>query len=142
MSRSAHVGLGLALAALGVALAAAAGPAPDPSDPAVARGAEVAQTHCAICHAVALEDRSPEPHAPLFRVLSRLYSAETLDKELLDIAETGHFEMPPVTLREDEVADVAAYIASLDGGSTSDAPPRRGVPVAAGGEGRRWRPAP
>jgi len=95
-------------------------------NPAIARGAEVARGRCANCHAVALEDHSPERHAPQFRVLSRLYSAQTLADKLYRFAQDGHFEMPPVALREDEIADVAAYIASLDGGS---APRRRGDPV-------------
>lgn len=97
-------------------------------DPAIARGAEIAEGRCANCHAVALEDHSPEKDAPQFRVLSRVYSAKFLADELLDISQNGHFEMPPVALREDEVADVAAYISSLDGGSVDLR--RRGGPVA------------
>lgn len=99
-------------------------------NPAIVRGAEVAQTRCSACHAVALEVRSPERDAPQFRVLSRLYSAETLAHKLADFSENGHFEMPPVALREDEISDVAAYIESLDGGF-ADMPPRpRGSPTA------------
>ncbi len=128
-SRRARVGLAALIAVGGVvggvsAFAAAA----TRDDPAVARGAEIAETRCARCHAVALEAHSPERHAPQFRVLSRVYSAKFLADELLDISENGHFEMPPVALREDEVSDIAAYIASLDGGSVD--PPRRGEPVA------------
>jgi mono/diheme cytochrome c family protein len=107
-----------ALALAGPALAAPANLAP-----AVERGAEVAQARCASCHAVALEARSPSPDAPLFRVLSRLYSAQDLQTKLTDISEHGHFEMPAVTLREDEIEDVAAYIQSLDGGATASPPP-------------------
>lgn len=98
-------------------------------DPAIGRGAAVAQAKCASCHAIALEDHSPERDAPQFRVLSRLYSAQNLAEKLFDFAEAGHFEMPPVALREDEIADVSAYIASLDGGSI-ETPPRRGRPTS------------
>ena len=120
----------IALAALvGATGAAALAVAATRDESAISRGADVAQGRCANCHAVALEDHSPEKYAPQFRVLSRLYSAQTLSDELLDISENGHFEMPPVTLRQDEIADVAAYIASLDGGSV-DLPQRRGDPVA------------
>ncbi|MGZ3376108.1 MAG: c-type cytochrome [Phenylobacterium sp.] len=106
-----------------------AGPRPEARDTtAIARGAEIAQSRCAGCHAVALEAASPTRDAPQFRVLSRLYSAERLKTELLDIVEDGHFEMPRVRLREDEAADVAAYIASLDGGASE---PAQGVPTIA-----------
>jgi cytochrome c len=118
----------LAIAASALCLAAAA-----PLNLSVERGAEVAQSRCASCHGVALEAASPSHDAPLFRVLSRLYSAQDLQRKLSDISQSGHFEMPAVTIPEDEIEDVSAYIASLDGGR---AKPRRpmsrppGPPVA------------
>jgi mono/diheme cytochrome c family protein len=105
---------------------------PQPA-PGVDRGAEVARARCASCHAVALEPRSPNREAPLFRVLSRLYSAEDLRRKLEQFSETGHFDMPPVSLREDEIEDVAAYIASLEGGATNGGDAPRKSPCAAGG---------
>ena len=116
--------LSLAGGAAALALAAPAGPA-QPLNPAIERGAEIAQDRCSICHAVALEAASPSRDAPQFRVLSRLYSAEDLRRKLADISENGHFEMPPIMIRDFEVEDVAAYIASLDGGAVRP-PPRRG----------------
>lgn len=98
-----------AVAAL--SLAAAAG-AQIPVD--VLRGSDVAQHVCAGCHAVALEPASRAQDAPPFRVLSRLYSARSLETKLTSIVANGHFEMPRVSLTEDEVADVSAYIASLE----------------------------
>ena len=111
----------LVLAASAVALAAHPGHglAQAQSPPAIERGAEVARARCASCHAVALETRSPNREAPLFRVLSRLYSAADLRRKLEQFSESGHFDMPPVALREDEIEDVAAYIASLDGGAAA-----------------------
>jgi mono/diheme cytochrome c family protein len=111
-----------------VGTATGAGPASAQSSsaqlpPAVARGADVAQKVCSRCHAVALEETSRERDAPLFRVLSRLYSAEALETKLTDIAAQGHFEMPRVTLTEDEISDVSAYIASLQ--PLEDKAPRR-----------------
>ncbi len=117
-------------------LAANAGAGQDMT-PAFARGAEIAQKQCAACHAVALEAASPVKIAPQFRVLSRLYSAEDLETKLSDIADHGHFDMPAIQLREDEIADVAAYIAGLDGGSV-DVPRRQDRPMASAG---RPRPA-
>lgn len=109
-----------AAAVAGLALAQATSPG-KALTPSVERGAEIAQGRCASCHAVALEAASPSHDAPQFRVLSRLYSAEDLARRLTAISESGHFEMPAVSIREDEIADVAAYIASLDAGD----PPRR-----------------
>ncbi len=112
------------------ATAAAGGPeAAQDMSPAFARGAAIAQARCSSCHGVALEATSPVKIAPLFRVLSRLYSADDLETKLSRISETGHFEMPAVQLREDQVADLAAYIAGLDGGSV-DVPDDREKPMA------------
>jgi mono/diheme cytochrome c family protein len=121
------------VSACAIAVAAAAA-APRDVAPIIARGAQVAQERCAACHAVALEEKSPSHDAPLFRVLSRLYSASDLRTKLTDISDHGHFEMPPLTLREDEIADVAAYIASLDGGGRRG--PRARAPVADAGSRR------
>ena len=126
--------LSAALMAGGLSVAQASAASPD--SVAIARGAEVAQGRCANCHAVALETRSPEKDAPQFRVLSRLYSAEVLARKLYDFSENGHFNMPPVALRVEDIADVSAYIASLDGGAT-EMPRRRGDPVAAVGRPAR-----
>jgi len=93
--------------------------------PSIERGAEVAQARCASCHGVALEAASPSHDAPLFRVLSRLYSAQDLERKLDAISRDGHFEMPPVTLHEDEIEDVSAYIASLESDDHPVPPPRK-----------------
>jgi mono/diheme cytochrome c family protein len=111
---------------LAASLAALAGPtfaAAPRATPTVERGAQVAQDRCAACHAVAMETKSPNRVAPLFRVLSRLYSAKDIETKLAAISEHGHFEMPPLSLREDEIEDVAAYIQSLDGGASGAPPP-------------------
>jgi mono/diheme cytochrome c family protein len=79
----------------------------------IERGSEVAQRSCSGCHAVALEAASRAQDAPPFRVLSRLYSAQSLERKLTSIAADGHFEMPRVSLTEDQISDVSAYIASL-----------------------------
>lgn len=109
---------GLAIVAGALCLAAA-----PRLNPSIERGAEVAQSRCASCHGVALEAASPSHDAPLFRVLSRLYSAQDLGRKLGDISQNGHFEMPAVTIREDEIEDVSAYIESLDGGASAAPPP-------------------
>ncbi len=119
---AARLAIPLAAGALALAAAAASGQ-PTPISGAIERGAQVAQARCAVCHAVAMEARSPNRDAPLFRVLSRLYSAKDITARMADIAEYGHFEMPPLEIREDEIEDVAAYIQSLDGGAAPQRPP-------------------
>lgn len=110
-----------ALARLALTAMLCAGPAaartPGTEEPAVLRGAETAQARCSGCHAVALETEGPAANAPLFRVLSRLYPADRLRAKLLDISKNGHFQMPPVEMSQAEASDLAAYIASLDGGA-------------------------
>jgi len=94
------------------------------------RGAQIAEKSCSSCHAVALEAKSRNRDAPQFRVLARLYSAEVLETKLAGIVADGHFEMPRVSLSEDEISDVAAYIASLEPAEDRD----RAIPI-------RQRPA-
>jgi mono/diheme cytochrome c family protein len=115
----------LAAALVTGVVSAAAGPQATPS---LDRGAQVAQDRCASCHGVALEAASPSHDAPLFRVLSRLYSAQDLERKLSNISQNGHFEMPAVSIREDEIEDVSAYIASLDGGGPVPSPRVRNRP--------------
>lgn len=113
----------LALGLIATAASALCLAAPPRLNPSIERGAEVAQSRCASCHGVALEASSPSREAPLFRVLSRLYSTQDLRRKLSHIAENGHFEMPPVEIAEDEIEDVSAYIASLDGGDPAPSTP-------------------
>jgi len=128
-----------ALGALGaVILSAGVAGAAGMDNPATLRGSQIAQARCAGCHAVALEAASPVHDAPLFRVLSRLYAADRLEMKLLDLAENGHFEMPRVRLSEDEAADVAAYIASLETGAVNARP--CGRPAVANAHQVPWRP--
>ena len=126
--------LAVSLIAVCAIAAGAAAAAPRDVSPIVARGVQIAQERCATCHAVALEARSPNREAPLFRVLSRLYSARDLETKLSDISEHGHFDMPALALREDEIADVAANNETQEGGEPRATPPgsrhRRGATAA------------
>jgi len=88
-------------------------PTPTPFDAAVARGHAVAQRTCAGCHAVESVGESPDRRAPAFRVLTGQFVPLTLRRRLTEIAETGHYDMPPVSVNTDEVADLAAYINSF-----------------------------
>lgn len=109
----------LAVAAASSACArppAPARPAPGAQDPvaaAAARGHAVAQRVCARCHAIEASGDSPDARAPAFRTLTGQFVPLTLERKLAEIAETGHYDMPPVSVHADEVADLAAYINSF-----------------------------
>ncbi|MFC3068361.1 c-type cytochrome [Phenylobacterium soli] len=99
--------LTLAVGVAGPTLAAA------PPAPAVDHGAEVAQ-RCAACHAVGREGASPNNGAPPFRKLTARYNPIGLEKALKRIGRFGHFEMRPQQMSDADMADLAAYIASLE----------------------------
>lgn len=86
-------------------------PAPDP---AAARGHEIARRRCAACHAVEPQGgASPRDRAPAFASLEMRHTA-SLEGRVADLAHQGHYGMPPVSLRDDDVRDLVTYIASLD----------------------------
>ncbi|MDO8324637.1 MAG: c-type cytochrome [Phenylobacterium sp.] len=102
----------LVLTLLAVPAAATAGENPLPASQA--RGHALARSVCASCHAVETKGASPNAKAPPFRDLAGRHVPLTLQRRLADIAETGHYDMPPINLHADEVQDVVAYINSLE----------------------------
>jgi len=110
-----HVTAGaVALVMLAVTAAAcAAQPRATPLATEAARGHAVAQRVCARCHAVETEGASPDARAPAFRILTGQFVPLTLQRKLTEIAETGHYDMPPVSVHADEVSDLVAYINSF-----------------------------
>ncbi|WP_310541138.1 c-type cytochrome [Phenylobacterium sp.] len=102
----------LVLILLAAPAAATAGENPLPASQA--RGHALARTVCAACHAVEPKGVSPNAKAAPFRHLAGRHVPLTLQRRLADIAETGHYDMPPINLHADEVQDVAAYINSLE----------------------------
>jgi cytochrome c len=93
--------------------AAARPAAQDPVAAAASRGHAVAERLCARCHAIEASGDSPDARAPAFRTLTGQFVPLTLERKLTEIAETGHYDMPPVSVHADEVADLAAYINSF-----------------------------
>jgi len=90
----------------------------------VAAGRAIAARNCGVCHATAA-GRSPLPDAPPFRRLYRRYRPGGLgallqegmlppDEPADEGAQVRHPRMPIVPLGPDEVAELKAYLRSLD----------------------------
>ncbi|GGB59296.1 cytochrome c family protein [Roseibium aquae] len=85
-----------------------------PDDPAsVATGLEIAEIHCAACHAVGRDDLSAVDGAPAFRDLSRLYPLYTLEESLAEGIVTGHEGMPEIAFEPDDIASFLGYLTSI-----------------------------
>ena len=116
----------LRAAAAALLLAACAAPAPDAVEataPAasaepgpVARGRALAQSVCSRCHAVARSGSSPVPVAPRFRDLHQRYPVNSLEESLAEGIVVGHPLMPQFELSPGQIADLVAYLRSLEPG--------------------------
>lgn len=82
--------------------------------PAAQRGLVFVRVHCAQCHSVTSVGRSPLPMAPPFRTLHERYPVENLQESLAEGIITGHPSMPEFQLDPGQVADVIAYLKSLE----------------------------
>ena len=63
-------------------------------DSALARGEQIVQEKCARCHATGRADASPNPKAPPFREVGRMYPPEHLAEALAEGIVTGDNDMP------------------------------------------------
>lgn len=101
---------GLLVGCAGVSAEPAAGSA---SAAAAERGRAIAQRACASCHGLGVRADSRRAAAPPFRDMRLRYNEIMFQRRMTEIAEGGHYEMPPVRLEPGEIRDVAAYIESL-----------------------------
>lgn len=112
--RAALLVAALAGSLLGCAdLAPLHGPTPDEHQ-AIERGAILAASQCATCHAVGWNSAHPATAAPAFTDIARRYRDWRLDWELEAISQAGHYRMPARALTTTEIQDLTAYIRSLD----------------------------
>ena len=86
----------------------------DVLSPAEQRGFVFVRTHCARCHAIDKISASPLKMAPPFRTLHERYPVESLQEALAEGIVTGHPSMPEFQLDPGQVADVIAYLKSLE----------------------------
>lgn len=91
-------------------LAAVADP---PSDAQIEAGRLFITETCAGCHATGVEGESPNPESPAFRFLGRRYPIIHLEEAFAEGIAVGHPGMPEFTLEPDQIAEVIAYLTSI-----------------------------
>jgi mono/diheme cytochrome c family protein len=85
-----------------------------PTDPvSVATGRELAEIHCAMCHAVGKDDQSAQAGAPAFRDLASLYPLESLEEPLAEGIVTAHDNMPEIAFEPDDIDAFLGYLTSI-----------------------------
>jgi cytochrome c len=70
--------------------------------------------HCAQCHSIDRVSESPLAIAPPFRTLHRKFPIESLGRRLAEGIVTEHPTMPQFRLDPDQIADVIAYLQTLE----------------------------
>ena len=78
------------------------------------RGRVLLQTHCSQCHAIGRVEASPLAIAPPFRELHKRYPVEDLAELLAEGIVTGHPTMPEFRLDPAQIADVLAFLKTLE----------------------------
>ena len=86
----------------------------DELSPAAQRGLTIMRTNCASCHSIDKVSESPLKVAPPFRTLHQRYPVESLEESLAEGIITGHPTMPEFRFDPGQVADVIAYLKSLE----------------------------
>jgi mono/diheme cytochrome c family protein len=81
--------------------------------PAAQRGLTFVRVNCAQCHSIDQVSDSPLTIAPPFRTLHLKYPIESLQRPLSEGIIAGHPTMPQFRLDADQVADVIAYLKTL-----------------------------
>jgi mono/diheme cytochrome c family protein len=73
----------------------------------------LARANSARCHAIGAADSSPNPEASAFRTLRLRYPVESLGKALAEGIAVGHPGMPQFELQDRQIADLTAFLKSL-----------------------------
>jgi cytochrome c len=113
MSWSTHMARNVATA-LVVVLALGGVAAAQAPSPAAQRGLTFLRANCVQCHAIDKISESPLKIAPPFRTLHLKYPVETLRIPLMEGVVTNHPTMPAFRLDPGQVADVIAYLKTLE----------------------------
>ena len=78
------------------------------------RGFTFAKTNCSGCHAIGKYDESPLKIAPPFRTLHERYDIVDLEEAFAEGIVTGHPSMPQFQLDAAHIADLTAYLRTLE----------------------------
>jgi mono/diheme cytochrome c family protein len=81
--------------------------------PAEQRGLNFVRTNCAQCHAIDKVSPSPLTIAPPFRTLHAKYPIVYLEEAFAEGIVTSHPTMPQFRLDPGQIADVIAYLKTL-----------------------------
>lgn len=105
----------LLFVALGACQPAAAPPPAVVATPAAvvgnpARGLDIADRNCSLCHQVTATGASPHPQAPPFATLGQRYPVEALAEALAEGMVVGHKDMPQIKLEPQAVHDLLEYL--------------------------------
>ncbi|MEZ5870943.1 MAG: cytochrome c [Nitratireductor sp.] len=79
----------------------------------VAHGEALVVANCSPCHAIGKTGDSPHSDAPPFRTLSERYPIDALEEAFAEGIETGHPDMPSFSAEPEQIADILAYIWSV-----------------------------
>ena len=99
--------------AAGVAACVVSGLTAFADEPGVDHGGKLAEVNCARCHGIGESDVSAHAEAPEFRTLSGRYPVEALEEALAEGIVTGHPDMPEFKATPKQIADIVAYLASI-----------------------------
>jgi mono/diheme cytochrome c family protein len=83
-------------------------------NPAAQRGLTFVRANCARCHAIDKMSASPLAIAPPFRTLHKKYPIENLEEAMAEGITTGHPTMPEFRLDPGQIADVLAFLKTLE----------------------------
>jgi mono/diheme cytochrome c family protein len=121
-----------AAAALSAMLASVHGAAAAAADgqAAITRGQRIAQRNCSQCHSIGPTGESSNAKAPPFRTLYKRYPGGALEEAFGNGLLTRHPAMPEIRLLPGEIADVTAYVKSLQNDREARAGGVRAVALA------------
>lgn len=83
--------------------------------PSAERGHALVQRDCGGCHAVEATGSSGFSPAPPFRTLHDRYPLDTLEEALAEGILSGHPAMPEYEYAPEQIADIIAWMKSLEG---------------------------
>ena len=106
--KSVHAGFAVSLCLFYIMPGAAQSP------PDVQRGLVLVRTQCAQCHSVDKVGQSPLSIAPPLRDLHKRYPVESLEEAFAEGISTGHPTMPQFRFDPDQIANLIAFLKSLE----------------------------